>query len=345
MLPLWLAGCHWLTPTVTDETAMAGFLRDPGGAPVVGQKVESVETSVLTDEEGRFGLHYKRPETYVHFRWNEMQYRRAYRPEDEGHPVEILLPPIRSLEVACGHLSCALTLDWDLADGLSARWDGRCEAGRSVLIPGAPQGVPAVACRPKVTDPPADLVTRLSTDRLELLPPPRPVRVEIAGDEHTSCRVSAGDADGEARPDGAFVVPVSGEASVQVVCDGRSALPAAVAPDADAVSVTWVGEGPELRPPPGMVLDHLILTREDPGGWRLVARASPDGGFLLPPLPAGRYAVQLHGGQASEVPVARSSEPPPDRLVGQMLASGQYAGALVLTHDQGDGVLQAGVSE
>jgi hypothetical protein len=341
MLLLWIGGCHWFPPAVTTTTGMGGTVRDAAGSPVVGLKIENLESSVLTDDEGRFGLHYKRPETYVTFAWLDVSYRRAYRPEDDGLPVALSLPTTRALTVDCGAQACALTLDWALTEGLAARWDGRCDAGGTATIQGAPHGDPAVTCRPSVTEPPVSLTTRIVGDHLELLPPARSVGITIVGDDLPGDCAAYVDGEQAAVVSAhRFGAQVIGAGWASAVCDHRWAAPVHLNPDAVDVAVPWASAGPELQPDPALQLDRLQLVLEGEGGWTLHARAAPSGGFLLPPLPAGRYAIQLHGGEPAVVPVAAQVDLPPGRVVGHRLASGQYAASLVLEHELGDGLLR-----
>lgn len=321
---------------------MRGVVLRPDGKPVVGLKVETVESSVETDENGDFGLYYKPPDTHVYFDWENAWYRRAYQEGDAGKRIEILLPPTRSLQVDCGDFTCRLTLDWEYGDGLLARRRGRCEAGESVVLDGSPQGVPAVSCQAKVTEPDLPLSTRMGEDLLELLPPARDIAVRVDGDaEAADCVVYADRVQLKAREDGRFVGSAAGDATVQAVCNGRAAAPVALADPATELEVAWMDAGPTLRPPPGMELDRLQLVQS--GGWTLVLRATESGAFLLPVLPAGSYALQLTSTDFSPIPVTRPDDLQPGVVAGQMLSSGQYAAHLVLERDASDGVLEAGI--
>ncbi|MCB9674128.1 MAG: hypothetical protein H6737_03375 [Alphaproteobacteria bacterium] len=313
---------------------------DVGGAPVAGLLVETVESTVRTDEDGRFGLHYKPPDTHVHFVHEEAWYRRQYLPEDDGTVVEIALPATRSLDVDCGAYTCALQLQWDLGPGYTAKRTGRCEAGKTTTLPGSPPGQPTVSCREKVTEPELEHSARMTGDLLELRPPLRDVTVTLQSDgSPAACQVYVDGDQLASRDDGSFTGSAAGEAVVQAVCDGRAAIPAVLAGDATALELPWTAEGPMLRPPPGMELDRLTLQQS--GGWTLVHRAEPSGGFALPPLPAGDYAVLLYTNEPSAAPPGKPSDLKPGVVVGQLLPTGQYAAHLTLERDMGDGVLEA----
>ena len=337
---IFLSGCPWWSPPgTTSEAGMVGVVTGAEGRPVVDLLVETVESTVRTDEAGGFGLYYKRPDTHVYFTYQDAWYRRVFREQDRGKTVQISLPRTRSLDVSCGDFDCALRLHWDLGPGMSARRTGRCKAGQTVALPGSPVGTPTVSCRPKVTEPELPLSLELEGDRLELLPPPRNVRVEVVSDELTgSCQVFV-----QGRQlieeDGAYTGIAAGPATIQVACDGRAALPVLLGADASAVEVPWTAEGPVLRPPPGMELDRLRLSVD--GGWVLEHRAQPSGGFALPPLPPGSYTIQLYTSQASPLPTTRPADLEVGVVKGQLLPTGQYVAALQLERDLGDGVLEA----
>jgi len=337
---LFLVGCPWWSPPdTTSEAGMVGVVTGSDGAPVVELLVETVESTVRTDDEGRFGLYYKPPDTHVYFTYEDAWYRRVFREQDRGKTVEIALPKTRSLDVACGGFDCALRLHWDLGPGMSARRTGRCKAGETLALPGSPMGTPTVSCRTKVTEPELPLSLQIDGDRLELLPPPRNIRVEVMSDEEPdSCQVYV---QGRqlSEKEGGYIGITAGEAGVQVVCDGRAALPVSIGADANAVEVPWTAEGPVLRPPPGMELDRLRLSME--GGWVLEHRAQPSGGFALPPLPPGSYTIQLYSNEASPLPTTLPEDLEVGVVKGQLLPTGQYAAALRLERDLGDGVLEA----
>ncbi len=319
---------------------MRGVVLQPDGKPVVGLKVETVESSVRTDENGEFGLYYKPPDTHVYFDRENAWYRRAYKPADDGKQIEILLPPTRSLQVDCGGFTCRLTLDWEYDDGLLVRRRGACEAGDSVVLDGSPQGVPEVRCQAKVTEPDLPLSIRMSEDLLELLPPARDITVRVDGDaDAEECAVFVDGIQLSARDDGRFTGSAAGDAVVQAVCRGRAATPEVLPADSDSLEIAWMDAGPTLRPPPGMELDRLQLVQA--GGWTLTLRAAPSGAFLLPVLPAGSYALQLTSTDFSPVPVSKPADLEPGVVSGQMLASGQYAAHLELERDLADGVLEA----
>lgn len=342
MLLLSLAGCWggwWGAPTQTDRSGMAGTIHAPGGAPLAGLEVNNLESSTVTGADGSFGLHYKRPDLYVHFTHAQVGYWRTYRDEDEGQALQIELPETRKLDLDCGGLTCRLDLKWELGEGLSAKVKQAC-AGDHHVIHG-PAGVPTATCRAN-GETVADAVRR-EGDRLVLLGPARSVRVDLDADgEPSLCRVEIGDSHADL-VDGSATIEVRGGGWAQVVCDGRAALPVAIEPDATALAVSWSATGPALQPPPGVELEHLRLSRID-APWHVELDVAEGGTFLLPPLPAGTYQLVLHEGEPVEVPT--DLEPrAPDALVGRLLSSGAFVVALVLDQDRLDGVLEPSMKE
>ena len=282
-----LSGCPWWSPPeATSEAGMRGVVLQADGKPVVGLKVETVESSVRTDEAGDFGLYYKPPDTHVYFDWENAWYRRAYQAVDEGKRVEILLPPTRSLQVDCGTFDCRLTLDWEYGDGLLARRRGTCTAGESVVLDGSPQGVPAVKCQAKVTEPDLPLSVRMDDDLLELLPPARDIRVRVDGDASPrECVVYVAGVQLQAQDDGRFVGSASGDAAVQVVCNDRAARPEVLAAAASGASSATSADGPPEDDPSGSGTPVVLEDVSGSGGSPVVSAPVPPRSVVEPSAP------------------------------------------------------------
>ncbi len=168
-LLLFVAGCWWFPPSSTSTTGMAGRIVGPDGAPVEGLLVETVESSVRTDADGRFGLYYKRPDTHVHFIHQGTWFRRRYRPEDAGSVVELRLPATAPREVRCGPHACDVELIWAFSPGFTGKARTRCEPDATTTLRHAPIGEPTVICRDDGGRP-LQIQPRILPDRIEIGP-------------------------------------------------------------------------------------------------------------------------------------------------------------------------------
>ena len=338
MVVLWMVGCWWGWPASTNTLGILGRVTDAEGHPVVGLKVENLESSETTNEQGVFGLYYTAPDLHVGFHYHGGFYRRSYRPEDEGTRVEIALPEAPPGELDCGHFTCRVQLTWDLGPGFTFRHTPRCGQGRRVALEGLPAGLPSVTCKGKVTEPDVPLTLVRDADTLRLLPPERTVAVTVERDGTSSeCHVWTDRHEATLGEDGRFLLPMAGAATVQATCDGRSAQPVMVGETATTAVLHWTSDGPSLQTPPGMELTRLQLRATD---WVLEARAGRDGVFSLPPLPPGRYGVQLYRDALAPVPVEPIPQLEPGVIQGRLLASGVFAGELLLSATMGAGVLE-----
>src|SRR5690606_33114374 len=119
-------GCD--QPEVTGPDVMVGRIVDDAGAPVGGVRVETLETSTVTDTDGTFTIRYKDPDRHVNWTTDRVHWRRLYLPGDEGQRVTIGLPPMEPRRLDCT-IDCRYTLEWSVGEGLTARVTGRCKAG------------------------------------------------------------------------------------------------------------------------------------------------------------------------------------------------------------------------
>ena len=339
MLLIWMSACWWNPPTQTGRNGMSGQILDFQGDPISGAQVYNLESSVETDEDGRFGLYYKPPDTNVYFVLDGVKFWRNYRDEDEGQVVRIQLPVTSALDLDCGDLTCRLDLKWDLGDGLLAKVSQACAADRHTVW-GVP-GVPEASCRAG-SGIVADAVRR-DGDTLVLLGTERDVTVELDADgDPQSCAVTLAEARADF-VDGRATLPVRGEGWAQVVCDGRPAFPVHIGSDADTVTAPWSAMGPSFQAPAGVELAHLELSRVD-APWTLRAEPGTGGAFLLPPLSAGTYRIVLYEGTPVEVPPDLEPDSP-QALTGRLLPSGAFVVALAVAQDVVDGVLEPSLKE
>lgn len=338
---LGLAACWWFPPASTSTQGMTGTLHTSDGEPLVGHLVETVESTVQTDAEGRFGLHYKRPDTHVHFVHDGTWYRRRYVEADEGTSVRLQLPETHPLTVGCAGFTCDVELRWSLGPGFSGKQRVKCVGG-DVSVERVPVGQPEVTCR-ETGGGKLDVRGEVVGDRLELGAPPRDLTVAVSLDNASvsGCELSVGD---QRAPSGGQSVKltVAGAGLAHGVCNGRPAWPTPFGPTDTEVEVRWTPDGPELQPPPGMEFDHLELRWAD---GQLVGRSNAEGRFLLPPLPPGLYELQLHSGEAAVEP---PELPKPERtgvVVGRRLASGVFVGRLSLDAPLPEGVVELSVED
>lgn len=332
-----LSGCWWFPPTSTSRSGMAGKVVGADGEPVVDLLVETVESTERTDAEGAFGLYYKRPDTHVHFLREDVWYRRRYVDDDAGTVVQLKLPATEPLTLACGRNTCDVEVVWTLSSGFTAKARTRCVPDAMPVVPGAPNSEPSkVTCR-EGTQKPAKVVPTYHRGRLTLAEAPRDLTVSLALDGATpaGCEVEI---DEQHRPTAGdpVVLSASGRGLARAVCDGRAAWPVPYGYDDTSVEVAWTPSGPELRLPPGMELGRLRMTWPE-GSFEL--RATRDGAFLLPPVPAGHYVVELYDEVAPKTPAGFEPVPREGVVVGSRLAAGGFVGVLHVSDELSTGTL------
>lgn len=324
-----LGGCWWVPPEGTSASGMAGRVLGPDGVPLVGQLVETVESTVQTDADGTFGLYYKRPDTHVHFIHEGTWYRRMYLPADDGRVVTLQLPESGPRSLVCGEQACDVELKWELSPGFSGKQRARCEPGRTVELPSAPLGSPEPTCR--VGGKAIPVVLRAEGPRLELGPPPRALTLslDLDGTPAEPCVVRVDGTESRVEGDSVQVEGVPG-AQVGAVCDGRPAWPARIPVDGDLV-LRWTADGPSIQPPPGFAGRSLRLVLAD---GPLSVRATGSGSFLLPPLPAGTYRVEL-----GSIPEGAQAPDPVDGVVVAASVGEGLVGTLHLSAPLDEGVV------
>lgn len=332
-----LTGCWWFPPTETSRSGMAGRVVDAAGTPMAGLLVETVESTERTDEDGAFGLYYKRPDTHVHFIHDGIWYRRRYVAADDGTVVQLQVPRAQPLRLDCGQNACDVEVVWDLGSGFTGKGRTRCEPEAQPVIKGAPDLEPSkVTCR-EGTQQPEKIVPEYVTGRLTLGAGPRDLTVSLVLDGATPARCEV-EIDGQHRPTTGppVILSAAGKGLARAVCDDRAAWPVAYGDDDTEVEVAWTPSGPELRLPPGMEYAHLRLAWPD---GSLDLRPTRDGAFLLPPIPAGLYQVQLFEEVA---PTATTGVEPVARegvVVGSRLPSGAFVGVLEVATEVSEGTL------
>lgn len=298
MLVLLLAlGCG--EPRVTGPDAMVGQIVDASGAPLGGLRVETLETFVVTDTEGRFAIRYKDPDRHVNWTTEQVHWRRLYRPADQGEVVRIALPEMLPRRMHCS-VTCEYALDWAFADGLTARLTGRCVEGEDHSLGTVPTTVPEASCLR-----PASVPTIVPEDGdLRLLPPAATLRIEIESTDEArvahTCEVRVGDQ--PARPDGqnVWVGEVYGPAVVSALCDGLPVRPVAVDRDTGTVRLSWSAHGPRLDLERLAPWASVLEIAAADGAWSMRLAPSEQGIFRLPPLDAGRYTVVVEGTQSTQ---------------------------------------------
>lgn len=295
-------------PTVTGPTAMVGRIQSAGGQPVQGLDVRSLEASDRTDAEGRFAVLYKAPEQHVTVQVGDTWLQRRYLPGDEGQVVQITLPETRDVTLSCGEQTCDATLLWTLSEGLEARVTRRCRPGVELPLKQIPTGSPTLSCRGAAAEP--TLVDR--GDVLALGPPLRPLRIELRstdGPAPKDCTVAVGERPARPAGEGFWASELAEPSVVAAVCMGRPARPLWAPPDAGAVVLEWSPGGPsldleEVASWANVVVVQALASPDAPedAGWSLRVTPTGEGVFLLPPLLAGHYRVQVHGDAPSVLP-------------------------------------------
>ena len=315
-----LIACHGTIET--GPRGLVGVLTDQAGEGIAGLEVHSLEAQAVTDAEGRFAVRWKDPETLVRFERNGVRYQRSYQPDDEGTVVEIRLPQTRAVTVHCPPEPCRLGLRWDLGPGFRARWGVACAPGDLPTLGAAPAGTPDLECT--ATDG-AAFVLEDQGSALFVRPTPVPLRVWVDSADQpppAACQVTHGSvqfdrvADGQGAPapapaearDGqpeasvtlVYLGQVNQSGMLQVVCDGRPAMPARVAYDAGTVEVTWAAIGPDIdvqgaHPAHGQ--GRFAPDVEEPP-WVLAVTPDASGRLALPPLEAGSYRLEWTGRDA-----------------------------------------------
>ena len=307
-LALLLIACHWIEPTTSSESALVGRVLAPGGFPASDVRVDGLEASDFTDEEGRFAVRYKSDSAYVTVQQEATWFRRNYREEDAGTVVDLQLPQLGLRRLQCELAApCRARLSWELSDGLLAWVEVPCESGITVPLPGVPAGEPEARCMAGSVPVAARVLLR--GDSVMLVSPPRAVRVSVVTPPEVrpqDCAVTVAGAPAKLDASGVFVGEGTDGAPVMVRCNGWPSVPATVAVGSGSVEVLWLGEGPTLDLPQAQT---LTLVASD---WSLTL-ASADGVFRLPPLSAGDYKVALDAPTA--LVGATLPEPQSDTLV------------------------------
>ena len=144
LFAVWV-GCHG--STVTTSSHMVGRLVTHDGAPVSGQRVQTVEAESRTAEDGGFQLSYKADAAYVHFVRDDVWYRRLVGSNDVGGVVDHVMPKTRSVALECPRNDCPLEFSWKLDGGWYAVMGGRCEPRRTKVYRAVPEGLPEITCR------------------------------------------------------------------------------------------------------------------------------------------------------------------------------------------------------
>jgi hypothetical protein len=326
---------------------MVAQVRLADGTPVVGLTVESVEAKALTGPDGSFAVTYKEPNLHAHFRFEGAFYKRAYRRDDHGSVIQLLLPELEDLTLGCPEVVCSADLSWELAPGFDARTTVACRPGIERALGKVPKLPATLACRASRAGPPLDLQMKRDGAVLQLSRQPRPIRVTVDadGDPPEACSVMVGEGRAVPEEGGVYLGRASEAVQVSATCDGRAARPRLGDPDKGSVALLWSSSGPVVdvtRQMPWakrLKIDAKELSGE---AWRLEIEAGEDGTWSLPPLLAGTY--QLHVSGEAKGP----DGPPPDAPVDGELAFGDAVedrkegprlGVLRLTADKLDGVL------
>lgn len=327
-LALLLFACHWIEPTTSSESALVGRVLAPGGFPASDLRIDGLEASDFTDDEGHFAVRYKSDSAYVTLQQEATWFRRRYRPADEGKVVDIQLPELEPRRLQC-HLpeACRAKLTWDLGDGLFAWVEVPCQEGATVPLPGVPGSTPEVSCTAGAVSVPTRLVEREGA--LALLPEPAAILVTLEAGPEVPLEACSVVVAGKLAPRGSDDVfvgkGVPGD-PVMAQCEGWPAVPLKVPADSRSVQVPWLGEGPTVDIPEAQT---LTLVSSD---WSLTLR-SEDGVFRLPPLTAGNYRVALDAPTA----LVGASLPEP---VSDTLVLRDAVGVLRLTADTPSGALR-----
>ncbi|HHO50194.1 MAG TPA: hypothetical protein ENK18_04795 [Deltaproteobacteria bacterium] len=344
MLSLILLSCSG--DPVTSETTLAGRLLDPQGQPVEGVLVQSLEGQARTRADGRFSVEIKPPSRLAHFTVAGIWYRRRVLPGEDGHVLELQLPPTRAAELRCPPVDCELQLTWPLAPGFEAQLRPGCSPGASVGLPAAPAAIPEVSCTVGrgASAHPAPVQVTDQGNLLIINEQGTPVRVEVRaidGALPDDCRVWIGRRIASSAGEGAWVAEATGPVTVGAVCAGAMALPRYVDPasQGDGVVLEWVANGPsldleELAP----WAEEVVIAAED-AGWSTPV-ALRDGAVHLPPLPAGRYRVLIRDAE-QDLPLL--AEPPTGRsgvLTVSAPSEGTLVGRLELEADLEGGTIQ-----
>jgi len=287
---LLLLGCHGLTET--GDAGMVGRLVDAAGNPVVDQVIRSIEGQGRTDADGFFAVPWKPPETLVMFERHGINWQLGRAESHRGTQVVIALPQTRAVTVECPPISCNLTFEWALEDGLKGRWSSPCEPEATFAVGGAPSSRPIMLCGGNGV-PAMQLDDRGSVLAVQRKPVPLRIRLVVAEEQAPeACEVRHGEVPATGQGAG-WVAMVNRDAWLIVVCDGRPALPQRVPMTAGSAAVEWTDQGP-----------HLDLQGQLPGVWtvQLTSETSPPwtmslvmdetGSLPLPPLPRGTYQIE-----------------------------------------------------
>ena len=343
-LLLLLAACGG--DDVTTERTFVGRVHGPGGTPLPGLLVESMEAQSTTDEAGRFAVKIKPHAGLAHFTLKGTWYRHKLQEADLGQVVDLAVPEVREVQLTCPPVACSLQLRWPLSEGFEAQVRPRCEAGATVAIEAVPAGLPEVVCttgkgREKRVLPFAAVE---QGEGIAIVEQGTPVQVELRpvdGALPEDCRVRVGDRVAAATGPGTWSAQVgaSGAEGVTVgaQCGDTPAVPVRVVPgelNGEPVRLEWAAQGPSLD----LASDaawaaEVVLAVEGPAGWSLNLAPSDSGIVQLPPLPAGAYRVMVRSEEADLPLVAPPPEGEPGVLAFAEAGEGAMVGRLVLTED------------
>jgi len=293
----WLAACG---PPNTGPSRAVGVLLDPKGDPVAGQKMVTVESSDVTDAQGRFDAPWKAPSQHVDTTWRGARYLRARKAQDDGYVMTLKLPHTRDLTLRCErHAACDLQLRWELGDGLQAVAHPECPEGKEVVVQGVPAGTPTAWCASAPGAKPDQVPLGADGAALVLEDDLAPVTVELRteGTPPDDCQVWVGDTPATQAADGSWQRVAAGRVEVRALCGGRPATPRTVrVRGPQTVALEWSRVGPEVDLGPWLsgwnpALNTLTLTRLGDDGWATPLPPPDRAVFALPPLPAGDYTL------------------------------------------------------
>ncbi len=326
-LLLGVAGC-W-DPTETGPKGMVGVLVGADGAPVADQLMESLEAQKRTGPDGTFALQFKPPNTGVTFRRGGAFYQRALLPADAGVDVTLKLPALREANLACGERTCDATLRWTLAEGFTASVIVPCKAGATLDIGEVPVGTPEVTCRAGLGAPLEAISVEDRGTMLVVTPPPRLIRVVVAGPAPDTCAVALDGVPATKTPDG-WTGESTGIFVATATCGGIPARPVLGDIREPSAELVWTANPPTFDPAPVFQpVGEVVLVAD--AGWKLAIVARPDGTFALPPLEAGRYRLIFAAPDARDAAFAVAPPPP---VVGELVvaepAEGVFVGVLEL---------------
>jgi len=324
-------------PRTTGPTAMVGRVVDASGVPVGGLRMETLETSTVTDPDGNFAIRYKEPDLHVTWTMDRVHWRRVYRDdEDQGRVVEITLPAMAPRRMHCGE-DCHYELEWAFGEGLTARLTGLCHDGEEYSLGDVPVALPVARCRG--SEEPATLLEYDGGWRL--LPPAEELRIEVGSTDEArvpaECEVLVSGRPAAPEGRGAWRGEIYEPSVVTALCDGLPARPARVEPGAGAVRLAWSAHGPQLDLEEVAPWASAVELAAGDGAWRVRIAPDADGVFRLPPLDAGRYTVRVEGqgGPAHTLTVPEARE-------GVLVLAGeaeQLVGVLHTASDLVDGLV------